>query len=197
KALKELKHNIEPLWVSDHLCWTGVNGENLHDLLPLPYTESALNHVVDKIRRVQDFLQSRILIENVSSYVSFKDSEMAEWEFIDQVARRAECGLLLDVNNVFVSAINHGFDPQKYIDQMPTGLVGQIHLAGHTEKDGYLIDTHDAPVRPEVWDLYRYTLQTVGLASSMIERDDNIPEWYELELELKQAQRIYDDVRTA
>ena len=190
KRLKKLIHEVNPAVVSDHLCWTGVNGKNLHDLYPLPYTEEALSLVVERISAVQGFLGRRLLIENVSSYIEYNDSEMSEWQFLTEVANRADCGLLLDVNNVFVSSVNHEFDPLKYISNLPLHRVGQIHLAGHSERDGFLIDTHDEPVRPEVWDLYRKTIQLTGLVSTMIERDENIPEWSILEKELHQIAEI-------
>lgn len=183
------------MWFSDHLCWSGVNGEILHDLYPLPYTKDVIQHVVDKIKQTQDFMGTRMLIENLSSYVDFKISEMSEWEFITEIATRADCGLLLDVNNVYVSSVNHNFDPKKYIDHIPSHRIGQIHLAGHSVEEGYLIDTHDAPVCQEVWDLYQYTLKKKGTFSSMIERDGNIPEWQVLENELLTAQKIYNDVK--
>lgn len=191
KALKDLADKVEPMWMSDHLCFTGVNNENLYDLLPLPYTQDVISHVVDKIQRVQDFLGQRFIIENLSSYVSFEESEMLEWTFIDEIAKRTDCGLLLDINNIYVSGINHDFDPKTYIDSMPTDQIAQIHLAGHTVRDGYLIDTHDEPVSREVWQLYRYALEKHGLVSSMIERDSNIPDWEDFESELKTAHNIY------
>lgn len=192
KELKSLVEKIEPMWVSDHLCWTGVNGENLHDLLPLPYTQEAIDHISSKIQKVQDFLGRPLVIENVSSYVHFYESEMPEWEFIAEISKRTGCGLLLDVNNVFVSGTNHNFDPKTFIDAMPSSQIAQIHLAGHTVRDGYLIDTHDEPVSFEVWKLYSYALSRHGQVSSMIERDANIPSWSELESELRHAQNIYD-----
>jgi uncharacterized protein len=195
KLLKDLKNKIQPIWFSDHLCWTGVNGENLHDLLPLPYTKEAIKHVVERISRVQDFMGERMLIENLSSYVDFNISEMTEWEFVAEIANQADCGILLDVNNVYVSSINHNFDAKKYIDHIPGHRIGQIHLAGHSVEDGYLIDTHDAPVCKEVWDLYNYTLKQKGTFSSMIERDGKIPEWEALEAELLQAHSIYNSVK--
>jgi uncharacterized protein len=193
--LRELIHRIEPAWVSDHLCWTGVDGENLHDLMPLPYTHEALTHVVDRISAVQDTLGRRILIENVSSYVEFAHSEMQEWEFVREVLERADCGLLLDVNNIYVSSVNHGFDPVKYLRAIPANRVAQIHLAGHTRKDGYLIDTHDHPVCPEVWDLYRLAVREFGLVSAMIERDAEIPDWDTLDAEVRMIGRIRDEER--
>ena len=169
------KRVTNPRWISDHLCWTGVHGVNLHDLLPIPYTNEALDHIVERVTRVQDFLGQRIALENVSTYVSFKSSEMTEWEFLDELSRRADCWLLLDVNNVFVSAFNHGYDPHTFIDGIPVDRVVQFHIAGHEAHETYIIDTHDHPIRREVWDLYAYALKRFGAISTLIERDDNIP----------------------
>lgn len=182
--LKELIRNVEPIWISDHLCWTGVGGTNLHDLLPLPYTEEAVSVAVKNISHVQEFLGRRMLIENVSSYVEFEHSEMKEWEFLTEVARRADCGILLDINNVYVSAFNHGFDPLDYLSALPKERIGQIHLAGHSHNGTHLVDTHDAPVSDQVWALYRWVTEHFPLVSTMIERDGNIPEWSDLEKEL-------------
>ena len=190
KRLKDLVDRMEPCWVSDHLCWTGVGDENLHDLYPVPFTRESLNWISERIRFVQDFIGRRILIENVSSYIEFEDSEMSEAEFLRELTSEADCGLLLDINNVYVSSVNHGFDARRFIEALPHERVGQLHLAGHSKKGGFLIDTHDAPVVDEVWDLYRYTAERVGPVSTMIERDANIPEWEELELEIVKARAI-------
>lgn len=190
KSWKKLIERIQPAWVSDHLCWTGIDGENLHDLLPLPYTIETLQVVTDKIKQVQDFLGRRILVENPSSYVQFRQSEMSEWEFLHEMAERADCGILLDVNNVYVSSVNHGFDPMHYLRAIPSHRVGQIHLAGHIRHGNFLIDTHDQPVREEVWSLYQWTAENLGKISAMVERDDNIPEWAELEAEVSRISRI-------
>lgn len=190
KKLKELTAKIQPQWISDHLCWTGVGGENVHDLLPMPFTQEAVAHVVARIQKVQDYLGRRILLENVSSYVTFKHSEMSEWEFINHIATQADCGILLDVNNVFVSSVNHHFDPVAYLKALPPHRIGQIHLAGHSEKDGLLIDTHDAPVCRDVWDLYRIAVKLFGSVSTMIEWDADIPDFSVLETEAKKAQQI-------
>lgn len=187
RELKQLAERVEPAWISDHLCWTGVDHQNLHDLLPMPYTEAALRHLVERILRVQEFLGRRILIENVSSYVSYAADEMNEWEFVAELAHRADCHLLFDVNNVFVSSVNHGFDPRAYVDAMPRERVKQIHLAGHEDHGDYIIDTHDHPIRDEVWDLYAYTIARLGSVPTMIERDDNIPPLDELLAELEVA----------
>jgi uncharacterized protein (UPF0276 family) len=183
---------VQPAWISDHLCWTGTKGANMHDLLPLPYTEETLLHVCERIQRVQDFLGRRLVIENPSTYVAFAANQMPEWEFVGAMLQRADCELLLDVNNVYVSSVNHGFDPQRYIDAIPAARVRQIHLAGHESHDGYLIDTHDHPVCDAVWQLYGYTLQHCGSVPTMIERDDNIPALHELLDELDQARLVHD-----
>ena len=190
--LKKLAERVNPVWISDHLCWTGVSGKNTHDLLPIPYTEEALTHVASRVAQVQDFLGRRILMENVSSYVSFKDSALTEWEFIAEIARRADCLLLLDVNNIFVSAYNHGFDAQAYLAGIPAERVQQIHLAGHSNCGDYIIDTHDADVIDPVWDLYAKAMVLLGPVSTMIERDDNIPSLVELVAELDQARQVAD-----
>lgn len=188
--LKKLAERIEPAWISDHLCWTGIHGVNLHDLLPVPYTEEALDHVVKRVKQVQDFLGRRLTLENASSYVSYKSSEMTEWEFITELAERADCWLLLDINNVYVSAFNHGFDPMDFINGVPTERVVQFHLAGHSHETTYIIDTHDHAVPDDVWDLYRKTLKRFGPVSAMIERDDDIPPLGEMLAELAIARRI-------
>lgn len=192
--VKELANRIEPAWISDHLCWTGVNGLNMHDLLPLPYTIQAIDHVVSHIQQVQEFLDRQILIENVSSYLTYQHSEMTEWEFISEIVKRADCFILLDVNNIYVSAMNHEFDPLQYLHGIPEDRVYQIHLAGHSNQGQYIIDTHDAPVVQAVWDLYAATLQRFGHVSTMIERDDNIPELNELLDEVDHARRIAQEI---
>ena len=189
-GLKSLAQRVNPKWVSDHLCWTGVHGVNLHDLLPVPYTEEALNHVVARIDQVQNYLGRRIAIENVSSYIEYAHSEMNEWEFVAEMARRADCWLLLDVNNVFVSGFNHAFDTSAFISSIPVERVVQFHLAGHSEANTHLIDTHDEPVRQEVWDLYAKALERFGPVTTMIERDDNIPPLADLVAELDYARNI-------
>jgi uncharacterized protein (UPF0276 family) len=188
--LKALAQRIEPAWISDHLCWTGVGGKNLHDLLPLPYTDEALKHVVSRVRSVQDFLGRRILLENVSSYVGFRDSRLTEWEFLKAVAEEADCLILLDVNNIYVSSINHEFDPLGYLHAIPRERVQQIHLAGHQNHGDYLIDTHDHPVPDPVWALYAAAVRRFGAVSTMIERDANMPPFAELYAELEAARRI-------
>jgi uncharacterized protein (UPF0276 family) len=190
KDLKALADRVEPAWMSDHLCWTGIARRNIHDLLPLPYTREAVDHVAARIRQVQDYLGRRILIENVSSYVNFEQSEMTEWDFLREIAERADCLLLFDVNNVYVSGFNHGFDPQEYIDALPGQRIQQIHLAGHSNCGTHIIDTHDAPVIDEVWKLYKYAIEAFGPIATMIERDDHIPELDVLVAELDQARAL-------
>ncbi len=193
-TLKKLARRVNPLWVSDHLCWTGVLGKNTHDLLPLPYHESALEHVVQQIRQAQDFLERPLLIENVSSYVSFTDSTMSEWDFLRIVCEEADCLLLLDVNNIYVSSFNHGFDPLDYLHAIPPERVQQIHLAGHSNNGDHIIDTHDHPIVDPVWALYRAACAHAGPVATMIERDDDIPPLPELLAELDRARRIAENV---
>jgi uncharacterized protein len=188
--VKALARHVEPAWISDHLCWTGVSGKNVHDLLPLPYTEEALTHVVSRVRTVQDILGSRILLENVSSYVTFRDSQLTEWDFLREVAVQSDCLLLLDVNNIYVSSVNHEFDPHVYLNAIPVERVQQIHLAGHEDHGDYLIDTHDQPVPQPVWDLFAAALKRLGPVTTMIERDSNIPPLAVMEAELQVARDI-------
>jgi len=192
--VKALATRVQPVWISDHLCWTGVNGKNLHDLLPLPFTEEALAHVVARVRAVQEILGQRILLENVSSYLAFQDSRMTEWEFLTAVAQQSDCLILLDVNNVYVSSVNHEFDPLAYLDALPAERVQQIHLAGHESHGDYLIDTHDQPVPDAVWSLYTEALKRFGSVPTMIERDANIPPLAELEAELRIARRLAERI---
>jgi uncharacterized protein (UPF0276 family) len=194
KKLKVLAGEIQPRWLSDHLCWTGVNNTNSHDLLPMPYTEEAIGHIVGRINQVQDFLGRQLLLENVSSYLSYRESAISEWEFYNEIVQRADCLMLFDINNVYVSARNHGFEAQEYIDSVDPGRVRQIHLAGHTDYGDYVIDTHDHDVPDPVWELYRYALQRLGPVSTMIERDGNIPPLSELLAELDQARSIASEV---
>jgi uncharacterized protein (UPF0276 family) len=173
--LRRLVDRFEPALVSDHLCWVGVRGRYLNDLLPLPYTEESLAHVVSRIDEVQNYLGRTILIENVSSYLAFRDSEMAEWEFVRDVARRAGCGVLLDVNNIYVNAQNHGFDAMSFIDAIDTAIVGEIHLAGFQDTGEILIDTHGARVHADVWALYAKAIKRFGAVPTLIEWDTDIP----------------------
>jgi uncharacterized protein (UPF0276 family) len=188
--LKQLVDRVQPLWVSDHLCWTGVHGRQLHDLMPLPYTDEALDLVVRHISQVQDVLGRRLVLENVSSYVSFAQSHMTEWDFVRAVCERADCLLLLDVNNIYVSSVNHGFDALAYLDAMPAHRIQQIHLAGHTNNGDHIIDTHDHPVADPVWDLYAHACRRFGRVATMIERDDHIPPLAELLDELDVARAV-------
>ncbi|MEW8660104.1 MAG: DUF692 domain-containing protein [Candidatus Thiodiazotropha endolucinida] len=190
KKLKELIERVEPEWVSDHLCWTGVNKLNLHDLLPLPYTEEALDHVVERVTRVQDYLGRQMLLENVSSYISYSESQLSEWEFLREVVERADCLVLLDINNIYVSAYNHNFDPSDFVRAMPSERIYQIHLAGHTQEENLIIDTHDHPIADPVYELYAEAIQRFGRVSTMIERDDNIPPLADLLRELDRVRRI-------
>ncbi len=194
EALRALEKRVQPEWISDHLCWTGVAGRNLHDLMPLPYTDEALRHVARRAREVQDFLGRRILLENVSTYVAFRGSAMTEWAFLTALAAEADCDLLLDVNNIYVSAFNHGFDAVEFLDGIPAVRVKQIHLAGHDNCGDLIIDTHDAPVIGPVWKLYREALRRFGPVPTMIERDDKIPPLGMLVRELDRARAIAADV---
>ena len=193
KKVKILADKIQPAWISDHLCWTGVDGLNVHDLLPLPYTEEALKHVVDRVRQVQDFLGRQILLENVSSYIEYRDSNVTEWEFLTAIAEQADCFILLDVNNIYVSSVNHHFDPLDYLNAIPVHRVRQLHLAGHKNCGDYIIDTHDAPIIDGVWSLYEQAVKRFGRVATMIERDDDIPEFPVLFAELQQAKKIAEN----
>jgi len=190
QQLRSLANRIQPEWISDHLCWTGAHGINAHDLLPLPYTEETLQHVAARVGEVQDILGRRILLENVSSYVTYTESEMSECEFLREIAVRADCLILLDINNIYVSSVNHEFDPLAYLNAIPADRVWQFHLAGHRNCGDYIIDTHDEPVIDPVWQLYTRALQRFGKVSTLIERDDNIPPLAELLAELGQARRL-------
>ena len=185
--LRALAARFEPAWVSDHLCWGSYGRRYAHDLLPLPYTEEALDHVVDRVGAVQERLGRQILVENVSSYVAYAHSAMSEWEFLAAVAERADCGILLDVNNIYVSAVNHGFDAERYLAGIPIGRVGQIHLAGHSDHGTHLLDTHDHPVRDEVWELYRSAVRRFGRISSLVEWDEHIPPFADVLAESERA----------
>jgi len=185
-----LAARVEPAWVSEHLCWGAVRRRYAHDLLPLPYTEEALAHVVDRIARVQDRLRRRILVENVSSYVTYTHSTMPEWTFLAAVAEAADCGILLDVNNVHVGAVNHGFPAVEYLAGVPAARIGQIHLAGHTDAGTHLVDTHDHPVPPPVWALYREAVRRFGAVPTLVEWDDSIPAFEELLAEAERARTI-------
>ncbi len=190
-SLRQLMLDIEPAWVSDHLCWTGVDHVNSHDLLPLPYSDEAVAHVVGRIGQVQDHLGREILLENLSTYVQFSASSMTEWEFLTEVSRRSGCRLLLDVNNVAVSARNQGFDPETFLAGLPADRIWQIHLAGHSDYGHYAIDTHDHDVPPQVWALYESAIRRFGAISTMIERDDHLPPLPELVAELDHARLAF------
>lgn len=194
QRLKSLAERIEPQWISDHLCWTGMAGKNLHDLLPLPYTEEALTHVAERVKQVQDYLGRQILLENVSSYVSYVDSALSEWEFLRAVVEQADCLILLDINNVYVSSCNHELDPFTYLEGIPHERVYQFHLAGHTQQGNLVIDTHDAAVVDPVWQLYAKAVRRFGYVSTMIERDGNIPPLAELLDELALARRVAEPI---
>ncbi|MCF6313878.1 MAG: DUF692 domain-containing protein [Verrucomicrobiales bacterium] len=184
EKLKKLALEIDAKWVSDHLCWTGVAGQNSHDLLPIPLTEESLAHVIERIDVVQDVMERSFVFENPSSYVGFTGSTMSEWEFLSRMTQATGCGLLLDVNNVYVSARNHDFDPEEYIRAIPHDRVVQFHLAGHTDCTTHLIDTHDHPIIAEVWALYRLAHELTGGVSTLLEWDANIPPFEELHAEV-------------
>lgn len=190
--LKRLADAIQPRWLSDHLCWTGVLGLNAHDLLPIPFNEETLRHVVERVRVVQDFLERRLVLENPSSYVTFASSTMSEWEFLSRMAEEADCGLLLDVNNVYVSSVNHDFDPVEYVDNVPHRRVVQCHLAGHTHCLTHLIDTHDNYVVPPVWELYRRAHRLTGGMSTLLEWDASIPPFPVVHAEVLKARQYMD-----
>ncbi len=190
RQVKSLANKIKPKWISDHLCFTGIHGKNMHDLLPLPYTEETIHHVANRIKQVQDFLGTQILIENVSSYITYQQSQLTEWDFLKAISEEADCFILLDINNIYVSSVNHDFDPIAYLKAIPSHRVYQMHLAGHENQGDYIIDTHDHDIVDPVWDLYRAALKQFGFVSTMIERDDNIPPLATLLAELQHAKCI-------
>lgn len=196
KKVKELARRIKALWVSDHLCWTGVLGRNTHDLLPLPYTEETLRHVISRIRTIQDVLERPLVLENPSTYLEFTPSSIPEWEFIARMAEDADCGLLLDVNNVYVSAFNHRWDPVAYIDTVPPERVCQYHLAGHTHKGTHILDTHSDHVVDPVWELYGHTIRNVGLRATLLEWDASIPPFEVVHAEVEKA-RVWREEEVA
>lgn len=189
RQLRALADDIGAAWVSDHVCWTGVLGLNTHDLLPLPLTEESLRHVVDRIRIVQDVLERPLVLENPSTYLGFVSSTMTEWEFLSRMADDADCGLLLDVNNVYVSARNHEFDPCTYIRALPAQRVVQMHLAGHSDRGTYVIDTHDQPVADPVWELYRFATDLLPKVSTLVEWDEHVPPFEDLLAELNKTRQ--------
>lgn len=190
RMLKQLAERIKPAWISDHLCWTGAHGINLHDLMPLPYTEEALKHLVQRIKQVQDYLGRQILIENVSSYVTYRHSTISEWEFLNAVSEQADCNLLVDINNIYVSSFNHGFNAHDFLKGLPAKRVKQFHLAGHLDLGTHIVDTHDHPIIDNVWNLFAEALRLYGPVSTLIERDDHIPPLPELVAELNHARQI-------
>ena len=187
EELKALRDRIGAVWVSDHLCWTGVHGKNTHDLLPMPYTEESLAHVVARVKMVQDFLEAPLLLENPSSYVEFTGSTLSEYDFLAALAKEADCGLLLDVNNVYVASYNHGYDPMSYLDALPMDRVVQFHVAGHTNNGTHIVDTHIGPVIDPVWELFGEAYRRCGGASMMLEWDAEIPSFDETWAEAKRA----------
>ncbi len=189
RDLRHLARRFAPAWLSDHLCWTGVAGRNLHDLLPLPFTDAAVAHAAGRIRTVQDLLGRRIAIENISSYMTYAASSIAEWDFVAAVANEADCAILLDLNNIYVNAFNHRFDPRRYIDAIPAERVVQFHLAGHSDHGAYLLDTHDHPISAPVWELFEYAVGRIGEVSTLVEWDDRIPPFAELSAVADEARR--------
>jgi uncharacterized protein (UPF0276 family) len=187
RALAKLARRFEPAWISDHLCWTRTGRHNLHDLIPLPYNEEAIRIAARRIREAQELLGQQILIENISSYLTYTHSVLKEWEFVAAVAEEADCGILLDINNVFVNAFNHRFSAKQYIDGMPIERVAQFHLAGHRDCGTHLLDTHDQQIRAEVWQLYEHALRRFGALPTLIEWDDRIPTFAELQTEVSAA----------
>jgi len=190
QGLKALADKVQPVLISDHLCWTGAHGVNMHDLLPLPMIEETVDHVATRVRQVQDVLGRRLMLENTSTYVTFEEDEMMEWEFISEICACADCDILLDVNNIYVSAFNHGFSADAYLAGIPKARVKQIHLAGHEHNGDHIIDTHDAPIPKDVLDLYVKAIQRLGHIPTMIERDANIPPFAELVRELQGVRSI-------
>jgi uncharacterized protein (UPF0276 family) len=196
RKLKALAERTRAHWVSDHLCWTGVAGRNVHDLLPMPYTEEALRHTAARVRQVSEILERPLVLENPSSYVEFAASSMTEWEFLSRLGEEADCGLLLDVNNVYVSSFNHGFDPRVYIDNVPADRVVQYHVAGHTNKGTHILDSHSDHAVAEVWELFRRSCRRTGNVSTLYEWDEDIPDFEVLHAEALKA-RAYREERTA
>ena len=194
QQLKLLADRVKPAWISDHLCWSRGNAHQLHDLLPLPYTEESLHYVVDRVRQVQDVLQRPLVLENVSSYVRSAGDKFSEWEFLHALSLLSDCELLLDVNNVYVSSRNHDFDPWTFIQGLPANKIRQLHLAGHSDYGDYVIDTHDHPVSDPVWALYQRTLDYLGPVATLLERDDHFPPFDELFAELQKARELGEGV---
>ncbi len=197
RRLKALTKRTQTPWLTDHLCWTRVPGAELHDLLPLPYTDEAIRHVTERVRIVQDFLELRVGLENTSSYLTYRQSTLTEWDFLSAIVEEADCGILLDVNNVHVSAYNHGFDARTFVASLPHHRVLQMHLAGHTNKGAYLLDTHSDVVAEAVWDLYRHAISMTGDVSTLVEWDADLPDFETLWGQAKRAAAIRDEVRQA
>ena len=194
QQLKRLAERVKPAWISDHLCWSRGNAHQFHDLLPLPYTEESLYYVAGRVRQVQDVLQRPLVLENVSSYVRCAGDDFSEWEFLEALSRLSDCELLLDINNVYVSSRNHGFDPWTFIQGLPANKIRQLHLAGHSDYGDYVIDTHDQPVSDPVWELYQQTLEYFGPVSTLLERDDHLPPLEELISELQKTRELGENV---
>jgi uncharacterized protein (UPF0276 family) len=194
--VKALAERIKAVWIGDHVCWTGVLGRNTHDLLPLPYTEDTLAHVISRIRTIQDFLERPLVLENPSTYLEFMPNSMPEWEFIGRMAEGADCGLLFDVNNVYVSGFNHGYDPEAYVDAIPADRVCQYHLAGHTHKGTHILDTHSDHVIDPVWRLYGRSIHRTGLTATLLEWDANIPPFEVVHQEVLKA-KVWRDAEVA
>lgn len=190
KQVKDLAERIKPEWISDHLCWTGINGINLHDLLPVPYTQEALQHVAERVLQVQDYFGRELVLENPSTYITFKQDQMSEWEFFTALVKATDCKILLDINNVYVSAFNHGFDPMTYFNNIPSKAVQQFHLAGHSNFGTHIIDTHDDEIIEPVWDLYAKATKHFEKVSTLIERDEDIPALAVMIEELEYAKRV-------
>jgi uncharacterized protein (UPF0276 family) len=190
RRLKALTRRTKTPWLSDHLCWGSVDGRFTHDLLPMPYTWEAVKWTARNIREVQDYVGLPVAVENVSSYAEFHASEMTEWEFLAEVVERADCGILLDVNNIYVSSKNHNFDPYLYLNHIPAERVAQIHIAGHTKFERYLLDTHDHPVLDPVWKMYAHAIQRIGRTATLLEWDDRIPSFGEVHREALKANRF-------
>ncbi|RFC48966.1 MAG: hypothetical protein DUW69_001069 [Verrucomicrobia bacterium] len=197
KRLKALVKRTQTPWLSDHLCWGSVDGTYTHDLLPMPYTRAAAKRTAAKIRHVRDYLEVPICVENVSSYAEFHASEMTEWEFLSEVVEQADCGILLDVNNIYVSSKNHDFSPYDYLNGVPHHRVGQMHIAGHTKFEKYLLDTHDHPVLDPVWQLYAHATRLCGVTATLLEWDDRIPSFNEVHDEALKANRFIAEAKTA
>jgi uncharacterized protein (UPF0276 family) len=196
KKLKKLSRRTKTPFLSDHLCWGSVDGTYSHDLLPIPYTFEAVVHTAERIRAAQDYLEIPICVENVSSYAEFFASQMTEWQFLSEIAERADCGILLDVNNIYVSSRNHSFDPYEYLHGIPLERVAQIHIAGHTEFDKYILDTHEGKVKKDVWDIYRETIKLIGPTNTLLEWDSNIPEFEVVHAEALKANKIISQLNT-